>query len=175
MTFIKPEKTKLIRVGGSSINSEFLRSKSYDYLYFYLFDLSFYYPNFHHWYFTKVRAGLELGSRDLLIATRNDAIVGIAILKNDIFQGEKKICTLKVMPQYLRQGIGSHLFDLSMTILDTDRPLITVPGRKFFEFKNIFHRLGYTLNNTYPSLYHNNEVEYSFNESLYLSSPSFSF
>jgi ribosomal protein S18 acetylase RimI-like enzyme len=164
LPYIKSENTKFTWVGVSSANNDFLRYKSYNHLYSCLFDLSFYYPNFHHWYFAKVRAGLELGSRDLLIATRNDSIVGIAILKNDIFQREKKICTLKVMPQYLRQGIGSHLFDLSMTILDTDRPLITVPGRNFFEFKNIFNRLGYTFSKTYPSLYSPNKVEFSFNE-----------
>jgi ribosomal protein S18 acetylase RimI-like enzyme len=169
LPYLKSENTKFTRVGVSSTNSEFLSYKSYNHLYSCLFDLSFYYPNFHYWYFVKVRAGLELGSRELLIATRNDTVLGIAIIKNDIFQAEKKICTLKVMPQYLRQGIGSHLFDLSMNILDTDKPLITVPKRKFFEFKNIFNRFGYTLGNTYPSLYSNNKVEYSFNGSLYWS------
>ena len=73
-------------------------------------ELSDSYPNFDKWYNEKVLVEMRKGvsSREIIVAIseleRGSKITGVAIIKKT--EEERKICTLKVLKEYRKQGIG---------------------------------------------------------------------
>lgn len=119
------------------------------------------YPNFNHWYATRVVSGILNGSRSFVIELRDGKFAGVAILKDS--PSEKKICTISVGEEYRAKGLGFRLFEKSMRLLDTDRPLATVSEDRMPEFEKIFHHLNYEYSAEYQGLYLPQKSEFSFN------------
>jgi hypothetical protein len=155
---------KYIHIGCTANNRYLLTSQFYKSIYSNLFDLNLVYPCFQEWFVAKVIPGAKYGSREFILSiSKNHELTGIAILKNDVSNDEKKICTIKVMPNFLNAGVGIKLFERSMEILNTDKPLATVSSERILQFNKIFKYFGYKFYEKYEGLYLPNSTEYSFN------------
>jgi hypothetical protein len=119
------------------------------------------YPNFRSWFFDNVATGLVDGSRSFIIELRYGKIAGVAILKNT--PQEKKICTISISEEFRSKGLGFRLFEKSMLLLGTDKPLATVSDDRILEFEKIFNYLNYEFSAEYRGLYLPKKSEFSFN------------
>jgi hypothetical protein len=119
------------------------------------------YPNFEKWYFEKIVNGLKDGSRSIILEIRNEMIAGVAIIKDT--QLEKKICTISVSQEYKSKGLGFKLFEKSMRLLNTDRPLASVSEDRINDFEKIFQHFNYEFSAEYKGLYVPKKSEFSFN------------
>lgn len=129
-----------------------------------LSDLQKEYPGFEKWYFEKVVPGIFSGERMIFAAYYENKLAGIVILKDSF---EKKICTLRVLPEYQRMGIGHQLLDYALSMVDTLKPVITVSDDHIHEFATILIRdYGFVLNELQFGYYRENHIEYVFNGSL---------
>ena len=132
--------------------------------YSFLARLRLSYPEFNKWWSNKVIPGLLNGTRSLILEIRDGKLAGVAVLKDDGL--EKKICTVKVQTPYNATGIGYHLFEKSMRILDCDQPLLSVSADRILEFTRIFQKFGYEFIHAYNGLYIPQKKELAFNGEL---------
>lgn len=123
--------------------------------------LSEQYPDFRNWLEKKVFTGLYDGTRSILLEWRDGKIAGLAILKNEI--EEKKLCCLRIMPEFQNKGIGIKLFQRSFAELGTEKPLLSVSEQKLSEFEKIFNYFGFVQTEKYFDLYKQNTIEISYN------------
>ncbi|HFC8497723.1 TPA: GNAT family N-acetyltransferase [Neisseria subflava] len=123
--------------------------------------LSEQYPNVSNWLERKVLTGLYDGTRSILLEWRDGKIAGLAILKNEI--EEKKLCCLRIMPEFQNKGIGIKLFQRSFAVLRTEKPLLSVSEQKLSEFEKIFNYFGFVQTEKYFDLYKQNTIEISYN------------
>lgn len=106
--------------------------------------LVFEYTDFRKWFLELFQNGVLLKEgREILLCECDYQLAGIAILKND--RNEKKICTLRVAKAFQRNGIGQNLMELSFEWLNEDKPLITIHDSKRQEFKRLFERYDFQL------------------------------
>ncbi len=127
----------------------------------FLVEASQYYPSFHEWYFNKVVPDVQNGNRKIVSEIRDGKIAGIAILKDT--REEKKICTLRISPDFQNRGIGVRLFKKSFEILQTNKPFLTVSEEKLPEFQKIFDYFNFELTSVADGKYRNGKKEYIFN------------
>ena len=119
------------------------------------------YPGFDEWFFDKVKNGLIDGDREVIVFVQKRYIAGIAVLKNT--QEEKKICTLRVLEKFQRNGIGKSLISQSLEILGTETPLITVSSSKETQFHSLFKHFGFKKCSELQDYYICNEQESTYN------------
>jgi len=119
------------------------------------------YPDIDHWFCTKVVPGLRAGTRLLLPIERHGQLVGLGIAKNE---DERKICTVRVAPNYFGRGIGVRIFDQLLRWLNDDRPHLTVSSTKLPAFQRIFDSYGFKLTSAHRGLYVPSLCELGFNE-----------
>ncbi|MCL9791956.1 GNAT family N-acetyltransferase [Neisseria subflava] len=124
-------------------------------------QLSQQYPDFENWLEQKVFTGLYNKTRSILLEWRDGKIAGLAILKNEI--EEKKLCCLRIMPEFQNKGIGIKLFQRSFAELGTEKPLLSVSEQKLSEFEKIFNYFGFVQTEKYFDLYKQNTIEISYN------------
>lgn len=132
----------------------------------FLVEASKYYPSFHEWYFNKVVPDIQNGNRKIVSEIRDGKIAGIAILKDT--GEEKKICTLRISPDFQNRGIGVRLFKKSFEILQTNKPFLTVSEEKLPEFQKIFDYFNFELSSIADGMYRHGKKEYIFNNSSYM-------
>ena len=132
----------------------------------YLKDMSLYYPDFIIWIDNKVIPGIYTGERVILLEYRQELLAGIAILKDTT--EEKKLCCLRVLPQYEGSGIGLKLFERAFEELKTRSPLLSVGQENTDKFKKLFDYYGFTLEEKYIDYYRPHNTEFSFNGVLYI-------
>lgn len=132
-----------------------------------LTQLSTLYPAFSKWYGDKVVPGLLVGERTVLLRFVGRQLGGIAIVKNTI--SEKKLCCLRVLPDFEGSGLGIKLFQDAFEVLCTDKPLLSVAEEQMSRFSKIFSHFGFEIEGEYKELYRKSRTEYSFNGSLLLS------
>lgn len=122
------------------------------------------YPGFEEWFFGKVVPGVLSGSRLVFVAKYDDRVAGILILKNS---DEKKICTLRVAPEFRRMGIGHQLMDCAIDALNISRPVITVSDDHIQEFSRFLIRdYKFVPTEIHYGYYRDDHVEYVFNGTL---------
>lgn len=127
-----------------------------------LFEMEVVYPEIKQWFNTKVLPGLLNNERQIVVAYDGIQLAGFALLKNCEY--EKKICTLKVLPDYVNAGsLGLKLFNKSFEILETELPLLSVSEQKLNNFEKIFKFYNFKHYETYADLYRKNIKELSFN------------
>jgi hypothetical protein len=130
----------------------------------FLLELS--YPKINFWYQKVIK---EINnypeSREMFICLSNEknllSISGLMILKKT--REEKKICTLRVKENYQRKGIGSELIQKAFDFLETEKPLITVPGKSEKVFSKIFNKYGFEKADEIRDLYLKNTKEHIYN------------
>jgi hypothetical protein len=94
----------------------------------------------------------------------NEPGSSIAIEQSETPSGnERKICCLRVLPEYQNRGIGVKLFIRSMDRLETDKPLLSISSNNLNRFKNIMDYLNFKQYQHYPDLYRKNSEEISYN------------
>ena len=125
--------------------------------------LEFDYPFFTNW-LDKVFVELNTSRRKIILCTSDDEmhIFGVAILKDAI--DEKKICTIRVERAYQRLGIGSELVRMSILLLHSDKPLITVSEKLIHDFRPFLKKFGFKEMSKVKSLYVVGQYEYFFNK-----------
>lgn len=129
-----------------------------------LADLECYYPFFSKW-LEKVFFELHNSySRKVLLCVGSNIfdILGVAIVKDT--KEEKKICTLRVVKRYQRQGIGSALLAKTIEVLQDSHPLITVSGVQMDSFGRFLKKRGFAVRDKVKSLYRKGSYEYFFNK-----------
>lgn len=129
----------------------------------FLYDMTCDYPFFGEW-LNMAMSELTTGRREALVLTEEDKprrLIGLTILKND--PEEKKICTIRIAPDFQHRGWGTVLIKKSMEILGTDKPLITVSEKHIDVFKAFLKQFDFQVVNKMKSLYHVGEYEYFFN------------
>lgn len=109
------------------------------------------YPHFDDWFARKVIPGIYKGERTLLIEERDSTAVGLLILKHTAT--EKKLCTLRVRPQYESKGLGVRLFQVAFEILGTERPLLSISHLAEPKFHRLFTYFGFAQEAVYQSRY----------------------
>lgn len=119
-----------------SLDAQFLRSS---------------YPHFDAWFSSKVLPGIHTGERTLLIEERNCGAVGLLILKHTT--SEKKLCTLRVRPEYESKGLGVRLFHTAFELLGTERPLLSVSRPAELKFHRLFDYFGFAREAVYQGRY----------------------
>ena len=97
------------------------------------------YPDYENWFWEKQVTGLFDGTRDIIVAIKNNKIIGISNIKNTVV--EKKICTLSVDKRYRMKTIGSKLVEISLKLLNTKTPVITMSLYKLPEFTSIIKKI----------------------------------
>ena len=111
------------------------------------------YPNYLNWYFTKniprvlTNQGEGLFDLDALL------LKGLVFIKYD----EQKICTLYVSDEYRRNGLGQKMLEESFKLLNTDKPLITIPEYKLDMFMKFIKDYGWKETG-YSDKYNKKEV-----------------
>lgn len=128
----------------------------------FLMPLSDDYPGIDRWFRSKVVPGLRSGTRFLLPVERNGVMVGLGIAKNEI--DERKICTVRVSPDYAGRGVGVRLFDGLLKWLNDDHPHLTVSAGKLPVFERIFDYYGFNVTSACEGLYTPRSVELGYND-----------
>jgi len=130
-------------------------------IYSFLFMLNLEYPNFNKWYKSLFNNNILNEDREIILCTVDSDIAGVIILKRDKY--ENKICTLRVSPIYQGLGIGSTLLEKSFDYFNDDKPLITIHISKYHEFRKLFEKYGFTLEQQAQGYYGLLRSELSYN------------
>jgi ribosomal protein S18 acetylase RimI-like enzyme len=128
------------------------------------------YPNFDSWLLHKVIPGVVCGERTVILEMRAAEVAGFMILKHS--SSEKKLCTLRVRPQYESLGMGVRLFDTAFEILNTERPLLSVSEKAVPKFATLFNHFGFSREAIYEDRYLPRVRELSYNGLLDESEPT---
>ena len=123
--------------------------------------LDLYYPDFSDWFWNKVVPSVMTGESEIVLAEDKDEVIGISLLKRG---EEPKLRCLRVLPNYTNRGVGIHLIDKSLKLLDHDKPMVTVPEEKINELSRIMvNRFSFDLKHVNKGLYRPGKLEYQFN------------
>lgn len=119
------------------------------------------YPNFEDW-FGKifVEALREDTRRDIVLAIEGTQIAGVLILKD--MDGEKKICTLVVLPSFRKQGIGNEFFEIAFDYLGTRKPSLSIAQDIVPSMASFIRKFKFKLTNIDQS-YNKNKAEFYYN------------
>lgn len=128
----------------------------------FLLPLSTDYPGIESWFRSKVVPGLRKQERYIHRVERDGQLIGVGIAKNGA--KEKKICTVRVLPEHFGRGAGVRIFDSLLRWLDDDRPNLTVSEGKLQAFERIFDHYGFSETSQKNGLYVPGRFEFGFNE-----------
>ena len=99
------------------------------------------YPGFRHWFDDKVQPGIIAGTRYLDVIEHGERLTGIVIAKNE--EGERKLCTVWVHPDFRGRGLGIRLIRAACLWLGTDQPLASVSETNYVAVNGLLKRLGF--------------------------------
>lgn len=120
------------------------------------------YPGYEEWFWEKQVRGLIEGNRDIIVAIKNGKVIGISNIKNTL--DEKKICTLTVDQRYRMKTVGSKLIDISIAILGTSTPVITMSLDKLSDFSKIIKKYNWEITGVKKALYKEDVYEVIIND-----------
>lgn len=122
------------------------------------------YPDYKEWFISKQVPGIYEGSRNIIVAHIDAQIVGFVSLKKD--ELEKKICTFYVAKFFRKNKVGDLLSKKAMEWLECDKPLITIPNDKLYNFIRLSKKFGWTVTEIKDGLYRTNNPEIVLNGSI---------
>lgn len=128
-----------------------------------LSSIKAFYPDYQSWIEDKVSSGISDGSRTIRTLVNDNRIAGLSILKNA--ECEKKICSLFIHPDYRGEAWIYSIFSDSLSFLNTNKPVITIPSSILKRYHGLIFSNQWTLTSTEPNRYRDGIVEYGFNES----------
>lgn len=100
------------------------------------------YQNYYKWFYLKNIPRIINKEGEIIFYLDGFIVSGLIVLKNT---DEKKICTLLINEEYRNKGISSLLLEESFKILNTDKPIITIPLKRLDEFKSIINNYNWDL------------------------------
>ena len=152
-------RTKIIR--GKTPNH--IKRKYFNRVSYFLNDLTCDYPFFEEW-LQKVFFLTYTDERMIILCESDDEteLLGVCIVKKS--KEENKICTIRVSPERLREGIGTHLVSIAIQLLDDRYPLVTVPQKHIAVFVKFFKQFGFKIVSRVKSIYNEGVYEYFFNK-----------
>lgn len=119
------------------------------------------YSNFADWYDKVfVEVFMDNVRRDIVLAVDGKTIVGILILKD--MDGEKKVCTIVVVPAYRKQGIANELFEIAFEYLGTRKPMLSMSQDLVPSFSGIIRKFKFKLTNI-DQAYNTKKAEFYYN------------
>lgn len=119
------------------------------------------YSNFSDWYDKVfVEVFMDNVRRDIVLAVDGKTIAGILILKD--MDGEKKVCTIVVVPAYRKQGIANELFEIAFKYLGTRKPMLSMSQDLVPSFSGIIRKFKFKLTNI-DQAYNTNKAEFYYN------------
>lgn len=119
------------------------------------------YSNFSDWYDKVfVEVFMDNVRRDIVLAVDGKTIAGILILKD--MDGEKKVCTIVVVPAYRKQGIANELFEIAFEYLGTRKPMLSMSQDLVPSFSGIIRKFKFKLTNI-DQAYNTNKAEFYYN------------
>lgn len=118
------------------------------------------YPDFKEWYYKKVVPDVRCNRREIIVKEVDGEISALSIIKN---MKEKKICTFVVFPKYQRSGIGQEMMQISMKVLNTKSPMITVSTECIESFRKLLSKFNFKEYEELNEYYRNESCEYVFN------------
>lgn len=125
-------------------------------------SLNAFYPNFDHWYISKVVPGIVLGGDKMLLAKEKGAIVGVALGK--VTSTETKLRCIRVLPEFQHRGTGIRLLDSMIEVLEQTHPHCSVSEEMLHLYSRAFvTRYGFQLTDVQKGAYRRNVLEYYFN------------
>jgi GNAT superfamily N-acetyltransferase len=129
-----------------------------------------YYPGFRFWYINKVMPGVVEGRDILLTAREHGRIVGVALGKKRT--DETKLRCVRVAPDYQGKGVGIHLMEKAIRLLDHDKPMCSVPEELIHDLSRPFVNLfRWNVTRVEKGLYRSGRLEYVFNGDVGAESP----
>lgn len=129
----------------------------------FLSPLSADYPGFDGWYKERVVSGVRNGSRRLVVVEHDGRIAGVGIGKDT--PDERKLCTVRVAPEFEGRGIGIRLIDGLLDWMGEDQPHLTIANGRLHKFERLIDHFGFELTSTKPEIYRSGSSEHFFNES----------
>lgn len=119
------------------------------------------YPDFDEWLLDKVIPGIYSGERTAVVELRDSAVAGLLIVKHT--DNERKLCTLRVRPDFECRGLGVRLFEAAFELLGTDRPLLSISEPSIPKFARLLTHFGFSKEAVYGGRYlpHVNEISYN--------------
>lgn len=84
-----------------------------------------YYPNVKSWYRNIFLKGFENGTRIVRVVRDGDNLYGLSIIRVDARKKQNKLCTLFLLTEARKNGIGTHL--VNQTLNDCFRAKINKP------------------------------------------------
>lgn len=118
--------------------------------------------NYFIWYWKKVVPDILTGTRDVIIITFNEEVVGVAIVKKE--DDERKLCTVYVEPNYRNREITTKLLEEAFSFLGTTKPLISIGEEKLDMFQCIIKKYNWEKTQVLPKgNYNENSREIVFN------------
>lgn len=109
------------------------------------------YPDYKTWYQNKQIPGIFNNTRNIIIAHMNNKVVGFVSLKKT--KEEKKICTFYVEKNFQKNKIGTILVEKAINYLEEEKPLITIPIDKLYEFVKIGNKYNWKVTDIQENLY----------------------
>ena len=119
------------------------------------------YPAFDEWLLDKALPGIYAGERTAVMELRDSTVAGLLIVKHT--DTEKKLCTLRVRPDFESKGLGVRLFETAFDLLGTDRPLLSVSEPLLPKFSRLFTHFGFSKEAVYGGRYQPHVDEFSYN------------
>lgn len=119
------------------------------------------YPGFDEWLLGRVIPGIYAGERTAVVDLRGPAVAGLLIVKHSAT--EKKLCTLRVRPDFECKGLGVRLFETAFDLLGTDRPLLSVSEPSINKFSRLFAHFAFSKEAVYGGRYLPHVNEFSYN------------
>lgn len=119
------------------------------------------YPTHLDWYWSKVVPNIFNGTRDIFIATINQQVAGVILLKKE--GTIKKVCTLFVLEKYRRQKIATILLEEAFKYLGTTKPLFSIRDYKLNQFSSIIHKYNWKQTQILSNYYKAGTQEIVFN------------
>jgi hypothetical protein len=127
----------------------------------FLLPLSANYPDFEHWFLTRVVPGLRDETRRLIRIDRDGRLIGIGIGKKD--DVERKICTVRIAQSHFGRGMGLRIFDSLLSWLGTDQPHLTISETNLPAFERIFDYYRFQITSAHRGLYVRDTIEFGYN------------
>ena len=121
-----------------------------------------YYPDFGHWFVNTCIPGIVVGNDTMLVARDGPHLIGVALGKKT--PQETKLRCVRVMSSYQNKGVGLHLVERMLRLLDCDKPHCTVAEEMLHQYSRAFiNHFGFHLGHVAKGLYRPGKLEYEFN------------
>lgn len=123
------------------------------------------YPGIDKWYDKKVIPGISEGSRYAFLAMHQGKVIAETIIKPGI---DNKLCSMKILPAFQNQSLGSLLFlEIARTIDDNTKYIhFTAPESLSYEKEGLFNRLGFVCLGRADKMYRKGEDELVFKANI---------